>query len=258
MLRTFVANLRKQHWGQALLELLMVVIGILLAFQVDRWWEERKDLALQQEYIERLIGDIEQDVEQLQNGIMLAETRRSFAKLLMDVAEDPAIAVDSPVEFTLAVNQAAYTYTPALSSNTFDELRSTGNLGLLRAPDITNALFDYYRYDESQRQYLSLKLMQEFRHFVLAAGVLTNRQARRAEDDWGIVSASELEAFREAPVNLDDVRASAERLSANAELVAWLPIAYGMQREQATEQHARLDRARSLLDILRSAVRTAS
>lgn len=253
MLRSFVTNLRRQHWDQAFLELLIVAVGILMAFQVDRWWEVRRERTSEQEYIQRLISDVEHDIEQLEFGIAQAELRLSFASLLMDVAENPSVAVASPVEFMIAVNQAAYTFTPALSSNTFDELRSTGNLALMRDARLKNSLFDYYRFDESQRQYLSLQLMQEFRHFELVAGVLTNRQTRTAEDEWGIVDAQELNAFKNAAVDLDEVRAAAERLRHDTELVAWLPIAYGMQQELAASHRARLERARQLLDSLKTA-----
>ncbi len=57
----------------------------------------------------------------------------------------------------------------ALSSDTFEELRSTGNLGLLRDEKLKAALFEYYRFDEGQRQYQSLQLMTEIRHFEFAA-----------------------------------------------------------------------------------------
>jgi hypothetical protein len=251
MLLRIITNLRNLRWDNAVLELIVVAVGLLMAFQVDRWWEARHDRETEQQYIDRLIDDLESDVENLAGAVGRAEFRLSLARLLMDVAESPELATQSPVDFIIAVQQAAFTYTPALTSNTFDELRSTGNLGLLRDTELKNSLFDYYRFDASQRQFQSLQLMQEIRHFEFGAGILTNKQRRQAHDDWGVVSAEEILEFRNDTPDLVAVQAAAERLQANDKFVAWLPIAHQMQLELARINSERQQRANVLLDILR-------
>ena len=250
MLLRIITNIRNLKWDNAILELIVVAVGLLMAFQVDRWWEARHDRETEQQYIDRLIDDLESDLENLADAVGSAEFRLSLARLLMDVAESPELATQSPVKFIIAVQQAAFTYTPALNSNTFDELRSTGNLGLLRDTELKNTLFDYYRFDEGQRQFLNLQHMQEFRHFQLGAGVLTNQQLRQAHVDWGVVSADEFEEFRGHAVDLVGVQAAAERLQANDSFVAWLPIAHEMQLELARINNDRQQRANELLEIL--------
>lgn len=251
MLQSLTANIRELKWSNALLELAVVAIGILMAFQVDRWWEGRDDRTREQEYIGRLIVDLEKDIEYLTFAIDQAMLRHSFATLLMDVAEQPELAALTPVDFIIAVNQAAFTFTPSLTSNTFEELRSTGNLRLLLDSDLRNLMFDYYRFDETQRQYLTLNFMQEFRHFELGAGVLTNRQLRDAHLNWRIVRQAELVQFRKDDVDKAEVLAAAYRLQANTEFVAWLPIAHEMQLELAEINQSRKDMAIALLGKLR-------
>ena len=250
MIRRLVSSLRAQNWSSALLELLVVALGILMAFQVDRWWEHRNDRELELEYIGRLRGDVERDIEALTFAIRQAELRRSFAALLMDVADDPAIAQDRPVDFLLAVNQAAFTYTPSLTSNTFEELKSTGRLGLIENIEVRDLLFDYYRYDEDQRQYQPLNLMQEFRHFELGAGILPNSLLTQMHLTWRVVNEEELDGFRGDPVDLDQVAAAAERLQQQTDFVNWLPIAHEMQTEILETNAERLERARHLLITL--------
>jgi hypothetical protein len=250
MLLRLISSVRQFRWDNAIIELLVVAVGLLMAFQIDRWWEGRSELEKERQYVDRLVVDIEEDIEALGRAIDLAKTRLSFASLLLNVAEEPEIALQSPVTFIIAVNQAAFTHTPTLTSNTFEELKSSGSLGLLRNPALRNALFDYYRFDNSERQYLSLQLMQEFRHFELAAGMLTNRQLRRAHDEWFIVSGEELAAIENEPVDPVEVKAAAERLRQNKDLVAWLPIAYEMQLELIDSNQERLDRALTLRALL--------
>jgi hypothetical protein len=252
MLLRIISNIRTLRWDNAILELIVVAVGLLMAFQIDRWWESRDELDRERQYISRLVTDIEKDIDELNDAIDLAQLRLSFAGTLMDVAENPDLALPRPVEFLISVNQAAFTHTPALTSNTFEELRSTGNLGLLRDSNLKDSLFDYYRFDNDERQYQALQLMQEFRHFELAAGILTNRQLRRMHDEWFIVSAAELAAVKDDPVDESQVLQAANRLQEDSEFVAWLPIAYEMQRELIGSNQERLDRANELLGILQN------
>jgi len=134
-------------------------------------------------YIARLAEDIERDINALEYSIELAAYRRDFADLLMAVARKPELSRNQPEKFPAAVHQAAFTYTPALSSDTFEELRSTGNLGLLRDAAIKADLFEYYRYDEGGRQYQGLQLMSEIRHMEFAARILTNEQRTWVQDN---------------------------------------------------------------------------
>lgn len=244
--------IRTRQWSAALFELAVVAIGILMAFQVDRWWEVRRDRGAEREYAKRLVDDLRKDVEELAHGISLAELRRDLTILLLDAADDPDLAIGRPVDFIIAIDQSAYTFTPALTANTFEELRSTGRLGLLRDDELRNALFDYYRFDESERQYQSLQLMQEVRHFERGAGILDHRTSRDAKDRWGIVGNDELIAARQEKVDLDALTSAVERFIERDEFIAWLPISYEMQIEAAAMNAERRKRAQHLIDLLRS------
>ncbi len=253
MLQRMARMARSLAWGHALLELVIVALGIFMAVQVDHWRKGLEDVRREQEYISRLADDVQQDTGNLKASIELAELRRTFVALLMDVAEDPSKALETPVDFILAVTQAGYTHTPALTSNTFDELRSTGTLGLLRDPDLKKALSDYYGYDASQRQYLSLQIAQELRHFELGAGILTNRQARYAQDTLGMAWPGNIAELRHNEVDLHEVRLAASRLRSNPAFVAWLPFSYETQIELVESHTERVERAEALLAMLRTA-----
>jgi len=72
--------------------------------------------------------------------------------------------------FLVSVNPAAYTYTPVPASHTFDNLRSTGVLRLIRDETVTRAMFDYYGFDLSEHQFRPIQIETEVHHFELAAG----------------------------------------------------------------------------------------
>jgi hypothetical protein len=250
IIRRFVNQLRAQDWPALVAELVIVVVGIFIAIQVENWREHQADLRQEQAYIARLAGDIERDVEAISISISLAEHRLGLADLLIAAVTDPGLARQQPAAFMTAVHQSSYTHTPSLNSATFEELRSTGGLGLLRDDDLKSALFEYYRYDEAQRQYLNLQHMTEVRHFELAAGILTNEQYVWMQDEMGYSSLGVNTNLQFTDAQLDGLVEAANRLRGSLEFVAWLPEGRGMQLELMDTHRSRLSRAEALLATL--------
>lgn len=251
-IRKLAQSIRRQDWFVVLVEILVVMVGLVAAFQVDRWWEARGDRIDEEAYISRLISDVEEDIPALEYAISLAEVRLGFGDVLVEVGADPAAALTQSGIFLAAVSQAAYTYTPTLASHTFEDLRSTGNLKLIRDQDIKKALHEYYSYDQMQRQFIGLNLMIEFRYFELSAGIVTLEQFRFVQDRWFVVNSRNIQEVRDARPEEAGVRAAAERLSASKEMLAWLPKVRGLQIEQIRAHTGRLENARSLLTTLQA------
>jgi len=243
-------SIRNQDWFAVVVELLVVMVGLVAAFQVDRGWEDRGGRLDEEMYISRLILELEQDIPSLEYAISLAKVRTDFGDFLADVGADPSAALDKPAYFLASITQAAYTYTPSLASNTFEELRSTGKLKLVRDQDVRQDLRVYYGYDQSQRQFISLNLMVEFRYFELSAGVATFEQHKLVQDSLYVVNAARLEKLQDLHPEEVEVMAAAGRLHANAELLAWLPRVRGLQLDQIGAHSHRLEKAHSLLDTL--------
>ena len=251
LINRMISRFRAQDWVALCSELIIVVVGIFIAIQVDSWWKHRDELRQEQLYVARLLEDIERDESAINHAISLAAHRLSLSDLLIAAAVDPKIVLRRPAEFMIAVHQSAFTHTPSLNSDTFEELRVTGGLSLLRNEELKSALFEYYRYDESQRQYLSLQLMTEFRHFELAAGILSNEQYVWMQDEIGYVSPGVPADVDFTAALLGALVAAAERLKSSPELIAWLPEGRSMQIELADTHERRLQRAQALLTILR-------
>lgn len=245
-------GVRERDWFAVVVELLVVIVGILAAFQVDRWWEDRGARLDEAMYVARLAADVEKDLSDVEYAISLANVRLDFADFLREVAADATQALDRPTYFIVAVNQAAFTYIPSIASQTYADMSATGNLKLIRDQDVRHALRDYYMYDEAQRQFQGLNLMVEFRHFELSAGILTAEQMRLVQDRWFVVNEEKLSQLQEVDPPGDEILAAAERLRENAELLAWLPRVSGLQIDQLNVLGLRKDRALTLLETLRT------
>jgi len=252
-LKSLAGHIRKQDWFIVIIELLVVVVGLMMAFQLDRWWEAIGEKKLEGVYIQRLIGDIESDIPELENAIQLAYMRKDYTELLMAVVEDPEIAAQQPTSFLVALDQASFTYSPVLRKATFDDLRSTGNMRLIRDQDIKTRLHDYYRFDESQLQYRPLQFSVEFHHFKLASGVRSNKQVRFLQDKWLLVGPDNLEEVQNSdPGDPGEIMAAVERLRNNQELVSWLTQLREMQMEQMLVHNTRIELANAALDSLKN------
>jgi hypothetical protein len=243
-------NIRQQNWFAVCVELLVLIVGLALAFQVDRWWEQRAERAHERNYIERLIADVETDIPAIEGAIALTTLRLEFADLLMDVAADPDAALVEPMVFLVAVDQAAFTYSPTLTPHTFQDLRSTGNMDVLQDAGIRNLLYDYHGYDATQWQYRSLELDVEMHHFTLAAGVLDDLQSRYVQDKYPLADPDNIQAIRGEQPEMERVRAAVARFRANQPLLDWLHQVRNLQMDQIWTHEKRLERAREFLTAL--------
>jgi hypothetical protein len=138
-------------WPHALVELVTVVVGILIAVAVNNWAEARHNAALESGYLERLLADSTENLTILQQRIDLL-TRRAdrlarLSRWLTDGTERPADGEVSEVLCRWFLQPAL-----RLRRETYTELVSTGNLSLLRDVPLRGLLEQAEtRYEETLR-----------------------------------------------------------------------------------------------------------
>jgi hypothetical protein len=124
-----------------------VMIGLMLAFRLDRWRDDFAERRQEQAYVDRLVTDAGADIPAIEYASTLQTMRLDLIELLVAVARSPVAATERSTIFLGAVNQAAYTHTPVLTSHTFENLRSTGDLRLILDDAVKDVMFEYYGYD---------------------------------------------------------------------------------------------------------------
>ena len=252
MLRRIATYIRNHDWFAVVVEIFVIMIGLMLALQLDRWREHREELDLEYVYIQRLANDIATDVPVIENAIELQSMRLELVHLLLDVAVNPDAALEQPVLFLGAVDQAAYTYTPTLTNHTFENLRTTGDMRLIRSDAVKESLFEYYNYDEAQRQYRPLQFNTESRHFELAAGILNVEQITYIQDEFLFFRPDDVDSLPDVDPGEFGVRDAAVRLGQRTDFIAWLPYIRSMQLEQIAVHEVRLQRAKLALRALQA------
>ncbi len=96
---------RKFSWRYALGELLLITLGIYLAFAVNNWGETRKERKLEQFYLSNLLADIDRCIQQIHWHRVLAETHRNGAEGLDALlAQGQSVAKDSLILYLNSFN----------------------------------------------------------------------------------------------------------------------------------------------------------
>jgi hypothetical protein len=136
------------RWRWLFWETLIIVLGVLIAFAVNDYWSERQDRELELQYLKRLYADLKSDEEWVSNFIENGIPRKMAA---LD-AIAPVVHGREPVpgdtqEFLKnvmlgAIGGASPNY--FVTSTTFEDLKATGNLRLIRDTGFRSAINEYY------------------------------------------------------------------------------------------------------------------
>ena len=146
-------------------EIVLVVIGIMIAVQIDNWNEQRNQRAKELHYLQNLKKDLQINLIELDKYI---ENRIGLIQIAEEVLayfdgkplEQPELLFDKTLQI--------YTWKKYFqSNNTYQELINTGNFALITNEDIKNGLLDleaqyrimkaeeeHFRYDSEVALYL--------------------------------------------------------------------------------------------------------
>jgi len=132
-------------------EILLVVIGILIALQVNNWNEERINNKKEYDYMIQLKQELEENIDFI-NGFYLDRYDRKVQALEMvrDFYHGNYLIKDS-TNFAIEVGYGAVFATKTFRTSTavFEEIISTGNLALIKDEKLRRLLIEYYDWSSS-------------------------------------------------------------------------------------------------------------
>jgi hypothetical protein len=141
----------KFDYRYAVTEVLLITLGILLALGIDQWRDSKADRAMEADYLSRFQQDLAADLDSLEFWIDVMESKRGFIASLMVEDFDTLLEDQEPEEFWESFNRSSLPGMPPLSTATYDEMLSTGNLGLIRNTTIRNTLNHHYSNNEARQ-----------------------------------------------------------------------------------------------------------
>jgi hypothetical protein len=122
-------------------EILLVVIGILIALSLDNWNEENKNKVAELEYYCRLLDDLEIEQQLIKEAIISTNERLGLAKSILIDLHSQAKSKSELLNDFLIVNRTPV-FVPR--SVTFDFLIASGDIKLITDNSIYSSLTTYY------------------------------------------------------------------------------------------------------------------
>lgn len=142
--RRLIARLREHDWLAVFIELVVVVVGILIALQVSNWNQARLDRARGLQYYERIHGELLADRNHMDVTLAFWSRVSAYGDEAIAHGETGALVGGSNWKTVLAYYQASQTFPFVETDSAFAEMRGAGDLGLITDPRLRARLSSYY------------------------------------------------------------------------------------------------------------------
>lgn len=134
----------QKYFVYALGEIFLVVIGILIALQINSWNAAHNDRIREREYLNLLSKELKRDIKYFAAlKEQFREKELSLKRMIKDWQKDTLLLADSLQyinDFKLAGDVSPWYYEPVI----WTQLVQTGDLKLIQDQDLIDVLFSYY------------------------------------------------------------------------------------------------------------------
>ena len=144
-------NKALKYTRYAIGEIVLVVIGILIALQINTWNEDRKRENLANAYIEKLINDLALDTINMNNLLIKGQKNIKTADIYFEYFNEGAHSLDALIDSSLNIRIHFVRYLPV--DYTFNDMQSSGNIDLLN--------------EKQRRALMELSNEQEFTQIII-------------------------------------------------------------------------------------------
>lgn len=125
-------------------EILLVMIGILLALQVNNWNEKRKQSELETVYISRLVSDIQQDTLNVQIIKKQTEEAQEIIKNTIHILNTESDLLKTMQVLENYFEKGWDNRIFIVNDNTYTDLLQTGNMSILKENIKVEDIIKYY------------------------------------------------------------------------------------------------------------------
>ncbi len=139
------ARLRHYDWAAAVIELMIVVVGILIALQVSNWNQRRLNHARADSYYRRIHTELLTDRQNIDVTLAYWKKVSAYGREAIAYGETGKLVAGSNWKTVLAYYQAGQVQPFELADTTFTEMRSAGDLDLIADENLRKELASYYR-----------------------------------------------------------------------------------------------------------------
>ncbi len=144
LLRRITQHVKDQNWFAVLIDFVIVVFGVFIGIQVANWNDARADQRLGLDYERRLIADLKQDLEMHEISTVYYQ---AVLESIVDADQLLNTPSPDPKSLILSAYRASEIRNATANRATWDQIVSSGHIGLLPEYTLEAGLDDYYKYD---------------------------------------------------------------------------------------------------------------
>ena len=122
-------NKTGKYFKYAIGEIILVVIGILIALQINNWNEDRKTKSKSDIYVDKIINDLIQDTLNINDLIRRSNINEESISDYFSFFDKGNIPIDILIDSSRNVLTSYYRYIPV--NHTFLDMQASGNSSLL-------------------------------------------------------------------------------------------------------------------------------
>ena len=237
-----VKNQTGKYFKYAIGEIILVVLGILIALQINNWNEQRKNNKAETELLSALHTDFIETKKRLQTTIKLQNTVVSYSKTLIELYETNKLLdkKDSIPDYVCYGALSWWRAEPV--TGTYDAMLSTGQIDLLRNKTLRRFLTEFdaeiksgFEDHEHSMDLLTLLTIEE-------SGYLFGLHNSDARSEMGVKTINESLIVKE---NMEDL---VQKLALNRKFFGLLIHKLVMDQNRLTRQNKLLDFTNKILD----------
>ncbi|HEY5689502.1 MAG TPA: DUF6090 family protein [Yeosuana sp.] len=148
-------NKLSKYLVYAIGEIILVVIGILIALQVNNWNEELKTRKEEQNTLVKLFRESDEIVNYLNDVCNRYDTLILKINKSANALNNKALNEMSEEDFAFGVYSTAYFESISPPKSTFEELNSTGKINAIQSESVRISISNYY----SKLEYINTQLV---------------------------------------------------------------------------------------------------
>ncbi|MFY0602857.1 MAG: ankyrin repeat domain-containing protein [Flavobacteriaceae bacterium] len=130
-------------------EIVLVVIGILIALQLNTWKDDKQNKKIELDYLNGIVANLERDISELKNLLRRDTiTFDAYTNILMPF-KDASIKVYTPSFIGKTIARSQFTHQFDGNSIVFEDMKSSGKINYIKSDALRFALLEYYNDSES-------------------------------------------------------------------------------------------------------------
>ena len=135
-----------KYFKYAFGEIILVVIGILIALQINNWNQKRLEKQQSQEYHERIIEDLDLMIKSMKGEIGRATKVKKYIVSSLRILNSKELNIADKDTLDYAFKNYFQFVLIDNTLNSIEEMKSTGKIGLIYNKEIRNRLDEYLEY----------------------------------------------------------------------------------------------------------------